>query len=166
MKPSPFLTHALTCEWCSKPTFGPSNSRDLCNCAFRICTGCKISKPHSEYYFRSNGTLQADCKKCHTRRGSEAYSKRKHVVKLRQIFRNYGITPDEYFSLVDRQQGLCAICKGESKNLELCVDHDHVTGKVRGLLCRTCNLGLGHFKDNSQILSAAISYLRSTDDQA
>lgn len=75
----------------------------------------------------------------------------------------YGITDKHYQWLLDCQGGVCAICKsseggGRHKNL-FYVDHDHVTGKVRGLLCINCNLGLGKFADSPDRLKAALSYV-------
>ena len=76
----------------------------------------------------------------------------------------YNITIDEYDNLYRQQKGSCKIC---SKNFpRLYVDHDHNSGKVRGLLCHNCNLVLGHAFDNTDTLSNAIEYLRdhgSTD---
>lgn len=60
------------------------------------------------------------------------------------------------------QGGLCAICKqppSSGRYKKLCVDHDHKTAKVRGLLCYNCNMGLGYFHDNSIALEAAVAYL-------
>jgi len=59
----------------------------------------------------------------------------------------------------DDQEGLCAICRGPSGRRALGVDHDHTTGAVRGLLCSTCNSGLGGFRDNAALLIEAIVYL-------
>lgn len=61
------------------------------------------------------------------------------------------------------QGGTCAICGKECDiHRNLAVDHDHESGKVRGLLCQNCNVGLGHFKDNPALLQQAIDYLRRT----
>jgi len=74
----------------------------------------------------------------------------------------YGITLEQYEQLLDKQNGVCAICekaetiKGKSN---LSIDHCHRTKKVRGLLCDSCNKGLGHFKDNTNLLDRAKSYL-------
>jgi len=62
-----------------------------------------------------------------------------------------------FLALREAQDGRCAICQ-ESVPI-LVPDHDHKTGKERALLCRECNLGLGHFKDNRQVMQAAIDYL-------
>lgn len=71
----------------------------------------------------------------------------------------YKITLDEYENLYFLQNGKCKICYKEKEMRKLCVDHDHSTGKIRGLLCDTCNRGLGYFKDNPLFLKNAIKYL-------
>jgi Recombination endonuclease VII len=79
----------------------------------------------------------------------------------------HGIGLDEYRELEKAQGGLCAIC-GEPQTSThrqyLCVDHDHKTRKVRGLLCGSCNMGLGRFKDDPVRLRAAAEYLERQDD--
>ena len=77
----------------------------------------------------------------------------------------YGITPEEYDALLEQQNGVCAICKKRSVE-RLCVDHDHPTDLIRGLLCRLCNLGLGHFKDDLARLRAAVAYLEAFEARA
>lgn len=67
----------------------------------------------------------------------------------------------EYDALFKKQGGVCAICKlPPDKNRRLAVDHDHKTGRIRGLLHTGCNIGLGCFKDSTKLLRAAILYLR------
>jgi len=70
--------------------------------------------------------------------------------------RRYGITPEQYTHLLNEQFGKCALCRRRSA---VCIDHDHRTGKVRALLCRSCNIGLGAFEDDSQLLERAKEYL-------
>jgi len=74
---------------------------------------------------------------------------------------NFGITPEIYIEMYESQEGLCKICKNKIEFIHrnTHVDHCHSTGKVRGLLCHHCNLGLGHFKDSIKALSSAINYL-------
>lgn len=70
------------------------------------------------------------------------------------------ITEEEYRILVKEQDNKCALCRTSPKTRRvLCLDHDHKTGKVRGLLCNDCNIGLGKFKDNVEILAKSIVYL-------
>jgi hypothetical protein len=76
----------------------------------------------------------------------------------------YGISPEQYFELYQQQEGKCKIC-GEELNEDeyLCIDHDKETGEIRGLLCKKCNLGLGHFKDSPDNLRKAAEYLEEND---
>ncbi len=73
----------------------------------------------------------------------------------------YGITAEDYDRMYNEQQGRCAICGKHQSELKrkLHVDHNHITGKVRGLLCMPCNSLLGYSYDNAEILKNAIAYL-------
>lgn len=75
------------------------------------------------------------------------------------MLRKYGITLPEYFAMLSQQQGKCAIC--DEIMVKVCVDHCHALGHHRGLLCSSCNLGLGCFKDNSETLKRAAKYLNN-----
>lgn len=75
----------------------------------------------------------------------------------------YGLTTEEFETLLHKQNGRCAICgtdKPGGKG-QMAVDHDHATGKVRGLLCSSCNMALGIFGDSETLLVKALAYLRS-----
>jgi Recombination endonuclease VII len=72
--------------------------------------------------------------------------------------KRYGISPAEYDALLAKQNGACAICRRHVKG-RLCVDHCHVIGMVRGLLCKECNGALGYLKDDQASLVAALAYL-------
>jgi hypothetical protein len=71
--------------------------------------------------------------------------------------RGYDISIDQYRELVSKQEGKCLICNRIDE--DLCIDHDHLTSKIRGLLCRKCNTLLGMAGENKEILSNAIKYL-------
>jgi len=74
--------------------------------------------------------------------------------------REYGLTVEQ---VAEMRAGGCAICRapnGGGRHGQLHIDHDHVTGRVRGALCDGCNLGLGKFRDDPALLEAAIRYLR------
>lgn len=80
------------------------------------------------------------------------------------LVRRFGITLAEYRELLEAQGGRCAICRrvpdeADPNGWRFCVDHDHETGAVRGLLCRTCNIGLGAFRDDPRLLDAATRYI-------
>ena len=101
----------------------------------------------------------------------KAYYKRqieKRRYHSRDLMKNYGLTTEDYEILLKKQNGLCAICNRAETSKSpidesfrrLAVDHDHETGKVRGLLCASCNNGLGCFKDNIDLLQASVDYLK------
>ena len=84
----------------------------------------------------------------------------------RWLLRKFGITLDEYESMLESQGGVCAICKQPERGnraKRLAVDHCHETGVIRGLLCQSCNRALGLFKDDVDLLNAAINYLTFLD---
>lgn len=79
-----------------------------------------------------------------------------------RVVSNYGLTRVAYNGMLEAQNGGCAICgavAADAIGRRLVVDHDHLTGNVRGLLCSACNSGLGHFGDDPQRLSNSIDYL-------
>ena len=71
----------------------------------------------------------------------------------------YGVSLDEWEEMYDQQLGRCAICRQIFADEGPHLDHDSSTGQVRGLLCRLCNVGLGHFRENPNYLNQAIQYL-------
>lgn len=88
------------------------------------------------------------------------HSKRKHDLAMRRekletdLRRRHGITGEDLARMFERQDGKCAGCVGALLlNKDTHVDHDHLTGRLRGLLCSSCNRGLGYLKDSPEILS-------------
>ena len=85
-----------------------------------------------------------------------------------KLQKKYGITLEWYREQLSKQNNVCAICKQpetaviRGKVISMPVDHCHTTGKARGLICTTCNRGLGLFRDNIDIMKSAIQYLNST----
>jgi hypothetical protein len=74
--------------------------------------------------------------------------------------KTFGITPDQYAERLRWQRGVCLICEqGPAEGQFLDIDHDHRTGRTRGLLCRNCNQGLGSFREDPFLLAAAAGYL-------
>jgi len=90
-------------------------------------------------------------------RNREIYRK---AHKSRQNKGRYGLTPEEFEKILADQKGLCCICAQPMK--PPCVDHDHKTKKIRGLLCRGCNLALGYLQDSTKLLQSAIDYLKNS----
>lgn len=100
-------------------------------------------------------------------KASYARSRDRQLDRGYQLQKVYGISEETYISLFKEQNGVCAICKQPETHVHrktnqvcnLSVDHNHVTGKVRGLLCKKCNMALGLFRDNTVLLENAKKYL-------
>lgn len=135
------------------------------------CTGCSSVKDLEDFHRsadRKDGR-QTRCKSCE----HESYKRRlaEDPERVRKAAREsqrrhrrrraYGMTNEEFAEICDAQDGLCAICGGEPGKLGLCIDHDHDTGEVRGVICTWCNSGLGHFRDNPEFLRLAAAYLEA-----
>jgi hypothetical protein len=90
---------------------------------------------------------------------------RRRYVNLRGALARYRMTPEQYAEMVERQGNRCAICgdspdpNGIKSASRLHVDHDHVTGANRDLLCNRCNQGIGYFKDDPALFRAAAEYI-------
>lgn len=80
--------------------------------------------------------------------------------KRRSVVARKGLTLEQYSEMWLEQLGACAICGGADEGKELAIDHNHETQEVRGLLCQSCNNGLGRFKDDPSLLIRAVRYLR------
>lgn len=92
-----------------------------------------------------------------------AYARNKERMRDARLRSTFGISSDDYAAMLANQGGTCAICHEVCASTRgLAVDHDHKTGRVRGLLCMNCNNGLGHFKDDPTLFAAAAEYLRRT----
>lgn len=108
------------------------------------------------------------CIECHkkARKARESTPEGRQTKAMKQriytLARNYGITVEEYEQKFAEQNGLCAICDQPQPERLLAVDHDHITGQVRGLLCSKCNLMIGNageYGDNTWVLQQGITYL-------
>jgi len=114
----------------------------------------------SKYYHKNKDITNAK------RRESNNTPKGKYKLYINRVNREFNLSETDLQQLMDQQVGLCDIC-GTSlvfpkSTRRYHIDHDHSTGKVRGLLCNNCNTGLGQFKDNIDSLEAAINYLTRT----
>jgi len=147
----------------------------------KMCPKCKIEKPFGEFY---NRTTSADGKRCRCKvcESEEArlyreansekikeYGRRyreanPEKIKEANLVSRYGITLADYDALLQAQDGGCATC-GEAPpdSGYLCIDHNHDTGQVRGLLCPRCNTALGFAGDSPAILRKMADYLEEQD---
>lgn len=80
--------------------------------------------------------------------------------KDRELMRKYGITTDDKERMIKEQKNKCLICKCDLRKIKSVIDHDHQTGKVRGILCYKCNLVLGVIENNQAIITPSLAYLR------
>jgi hypothetical protein len=115
------------------------------------CTKCGVEKPLSEYQKRNDAKdgFRNDCIECRNRYNS---------IRHRKI--KYSVSEIDFNKILKNQSYTCIICSKElTSGNKTHLDHCHKTGKIRGILCNSCNLGLGLFKDSIQSLTKAIEYL-------
>lgn len=134
----------------------------------QVCTACKVWKPLANYSHLSTSPnkkksyYRGSCKPCYNKEIAAWYHKNKHGLAFTRMLKSkYGITCDDYYAIVKSQGGGCGICgkNGHTKH-RLAVDHDHATGKVRGVLCHLCNQAIGQLKHDLELLQKAIDYLK------
>lgn len=140
------------------------------------CPRCETWKPVGEFAYRQGKRgLSPDgyCKPCKSEY-SAAHRRTAEQERTTKLMTNFGLTPERYAEMLDKQQGVCALCGrpetdiGRSGNVKfLSVDHDRSCcpgtkscGKcIRGILCSKCNTGLGKFNDDPELMAKAIAYL-------
>jgi hypothetical protein len=125
---------------------GPARARAR---AYQADHPDRVKAASLEYYAQNSEYLKGEARNYRQRNPRKVKS-----LNLRKL---YGIDIETYEALFAVQNGRCKICDQASDVLQ--VDHCHTTGQLRGLLCRSCNWGLGHFKDSPQLLDGAIKYL-------
>jgi hypothetical protein len=134
-----------------------------------------IAAYNKEYFSRPDVIARAKVRNAQYRERRKAYKKteqgklaeRRYItsdkaklqLKAAALRRNYGLTIEQVEDMKSKQKGLCAICHTIPKHWH--VDHCHNTGKVRGMLCGSCNMGLGLFHDDTQRLKDAAEYLNA-----
>jgi len=141
----------------------------------KICRKCNIEQPLDNFFIsRATGKHTSPCRVCKLKTNNSEPKDKVYARILRWRARNpnrtkdtclrrkYGITFDDYTLMLQEQSNCCAICKGLAGQRGFVVDHDHETGKVRGLLCTTCNLMLGSSYDDPAILMDGIAYLEES----
>lgn len=114
------------------------------------CDDCKAAKKIENSKQNPKRALEV--------RSERSLKKPKSYVEYR-LKTKYGLTLDDYNRRLDEQNGTCAICDQSPDKGRLVVDHSHVTGEVRGLLCNSCNLALGLARDNPELLRKMAAYL-------
>ncbi len=140
----------------------------------KMCNHCHQTRPLDSYSKNriSSDGLQLRCKDCDKEYGYRGrvkhndqrklhYQRNREKHRANSLYRRYGISIERYDELYQQQNGRCKICAIVSIDnyKRLAVDHDHITGEVRGLLCIKCNGGLGIFRDDISLLLKAVEYL-------
>lgn len=154
----------------------------------KTCTRCNISKPLDEFT-KGKARCKKCCTEIslewyHKKMRDSSYRKSRAKAKMKaywkdrdrindmrakkRLERDYNITYDEWINLLEKQDNQCAICKDTIEwqspdgKYRACVDHCHINGNIRGLLCPRCNQALGLFRDDPEIMQRAITYLQQS----
>jgi len=127
-------------------------------CHARKCNSCGEIKVLEEFSLNSFGAFgrASQCRSCYNDKKRNRPNN-PELNKHNSLSKHYGIGLEDYKKLYNEQEGKCKICQEYFDILD--VDHCHTSNKIRGLLCSTCNSGLGMFKDNIELLKIAIKYL-------
>jgi len=148
----------------------------------KLCKQCSTEKPISEFWNKeqSKDGKHHCCIPCAKDNNSKYFhknrkreyarrkkwvddnpEKRKESSRKYRLKTEYGLTPEQYQEMYDKQGGVCSICSEKcTAQFNLAVDHNHDTGSVRELLCKSCNVALGFLKDSSEVAEKAAKYLR------
>lgn len=131
----------------------------------RHCARCGLEKSETDFYEsfrRDHGVVRYSsyCKPCMSSYQKARYLENPFRFSARSRERLYGISDEAYSLLLREQDGKCACC-GQSFGRTPCVDHDHETGKVRGLLCHRCNIAEGFLRD-ATLVSQILAYVERT----
>jgi hypothetical protein len=137
----------------------------------------ELVKQKSANYHAENKDLINEKKKLHRIKPATIESRKAYNIayadrgKHLKLMRLYGISLEEYNQMLSNQGGVCAICREvevcsdprAGRTIGLAVDHDHTTGKIRGILCSKCNKAIGLLKDDTSLLASAIDYLNKSN---
>ena len=141
----------------------------------KVCKTCGVETPYSEYHIAKQGKggpiYKAHCKECYRKKEIENNHKMPISAKRDRRRRNYnpdyhksyrlrtryGLTEEQFQGMIVEQNLSCKICGATLDDPQ--IDHNHATGKVRGLLCKNCNTSLGLLKENTDTLRSMITYI-------
>ena len=173
--------HALkaTVHYCTQECWNEEQKSKLQSVTSRVCVACGIPKPLDEFYDRKDRHgKRSKCKACRTAQTTirtqedrkldiPRHNRIRWVCSIRM---KYGVEPEEYERLLAEQKGVCAICKQpETRKLRgniarLSVDHNHLSGRIRGLLCSKCNTAIGLINEDMELLERIRQYLSAENN--
>ena len=148
------------CNWCGKNEHKKTSV---------LCEECTNKSVENRKKLAEKRTALGYCTQCLVNKAKlgkrlcQSCTDRKRLTPAQRRKRTYGLEPHEHRELLESQNNACAVWGDKDKKLN--VDHCHTKGNVRGLLCSSCNNGLGRFKDNPEFLRAAANYLELNDEQ-
>jgi hypothetical protein len=147
-----------TRKFCSRACRGNSETVSCSRCGIQVTRQANKLRRYRKVF------CSRECMSAWQRENSHD-SQRYEAAVIRHRARTYGLSEQQYTRLWKQQRGRCAICHvdlapGKTKGLSPHIDHCHVTGEVRGILCGPCNFGLGCLRDDPQRIQAAIDYLK------
>jgi len=135
----------------------------------RKCTKCEETKPLSSFSKQAANKdgRKTQCKVCCRTKALQTQSKNPEFIREKNLKTRFNLSIDGYNHQFLHQRGLCNICNKPETSVDskgnvkwLCVDHNHSTNELRGLLCNNCNVGLGKLGDSISALESAIQYLK------
>lgn len=126
----------------------------------QLCKKCDVIKPLSEFNRQKScvSGYRYECRACQKKRYTDWYDPK--IARNYNLKTNYGITTEDFNLMFENQQGKCLGCDRHQSELKrvLCVDHNKITGKVRGLLCDPCNRAFGLIYESAKTLNNLIKY--------
>ncbi len=147
----------------------------------KVCSKCKKGLPLTTEYFSpckaNQDGFRGRCRDCINRENRKYRSKNKEQInqygrehynkdeeRIKWLKKKYNLTPEAFDILLHNQGGVCAICKTKDWGKQgPIVDHNHITGQIRGILCSICNKGIGCLQDSPTILRLATDYLEKAN---
>lgn len=134
--------------------------------AKKRCPSCKQTLNIDKFYRSSRADgYQSVCIECKKAKNRTDWALSSDNEYTRKLAAKYGLTRMDYEAMKKAQGNACKICRISFEEESPVVDHNHQTGKVRGLLCGHCNTGLGFFQDQPAALRAAVHYLETAEDE-
>jgi len=131
------------------------------------CSKCREILPIDHFGMREDLKRPLSrCRSCQLEANKEYAKNNPDASRHRNLKYKYGVTKEDYDRMFKEQNGVCGICKQAEtsiRSLYLSIDHNHETGKVRGLLCRNCNSALGKLKDSIERMKAMIEWMEKND---
>lgn len=148
------LKYRSECKECSlkqrkKYNIGHKKEASEYHKSYGIKNRKKLNKYRRDYNAKNPNKMNEYRKK---------YRENNDTDRMAEIKRKYGLSKEGYYYMLDIQDNKCKICGKEME--KICIDHNHITGKIRGLLCNNCNLGIGNLQENPFILIKTVEYLK------